>query len=113
MRTSAGRITAGEPLTKWVTEDSKCLNKNHALYEKQFSLSIILRTHVFCFCNNTVLLEKKSYLVFCTQRSSAVLEKLAADGLIKKEFPVNYRIRTGRPDSVSWPVQDLWWIHSH
>jgi hypothetical protein len=104
MRTSAVGIITGEPRIGWVTEDSKCLNKNHVLYEKQFPLLVHTCKHVFRFYNNTTLLERNYILCSELQRVAECWRNGQQMGCTK-EFHAIYRIR--RPGLPLSPGQSM------
>ena len=84
-----------------VTEDSKCLNKNHVLYEKQFPLLVHTCTHVFRFYNNTTLLERNYILCSELQRVAECWRNGQQMGR-SEEFRAIYRIRRpGLPLSLA------------
>jgi len=102
MRTSAGGIITGEPLIGRVREDSKCLNKNHVPYEKQFPLLVHKCTHVFRFYNNTTLLERNDILCSELQRVAECWRNLQQMDC-SNEFHAMYRNR--RPGLPLSPAQ--------
>ena len=82
----------GEPRIEWATYDSKRLNKNHLLYEKQFPLIVHTCTHVLRLYNKKTLLERNYILCSELQRVEECWRSRQQMGC-SKEFHAIYRFR--------------------